>query len=218
MKAEIRIMVADDHPIFRQGLRQVIETDPGLRIVAETADGETTLERLPECDAEILVLDVDMPNKDGFEVARAIRAQRLPVKVIFLTMHKDERFFNTALDLGVKGYVLKDSAVTEIVASIRAVASGQEYVSPALTSFLLNRSRRATALVEEQPALVNLTPTERRILKLIAEYKTNKEVADELCLSRRTVEHHRANICEKLDIKGTHALLKFAVAHQSELS
>jgi DNA-binding NarL/FixJ family response regulator len=157
-----------------------------------------------------------MPNKDGFEVARSIREQRLPVKVIFLTMHKDERFFNTALDLGVKGYVLKDSAVTEIVGSIRAVAAGQEYVSPALTSFLLNRSRRAAALVTEQPGLVNLTPTERRILKLIAEYKTSKEVADELCLSRRTVEHHRANICEKLEIKGTHALLKFAVAHQSE--
>ena len=84
--------------------------------------------------AEILVLDVDMPNKDGFEVARAIRAQRLPVAVIFLTMHKDERFFNAALDLGVQGYVLKDSAVTEIIGSIKAVASGQEYVSPALTS------------------------------------------------------------------------------------
>src|SRR5688572_5874370 len=126
MKAEIRIMIADDHPIFRQGLRQVIEADHGLNIVAEAADGETTLERLSQCDAEILVLDVDMPNKDGFEVARSIREQRLPVKVIFLTMHKDERFFNTALDLGVKGYVLKDSAVTEIVGSIRAVAAGQE--------------------------------------------------------------------------------------------
>ena len=217
MKTEILVMIADDHPIFRQGLRQVIETDPGLKIVAEAADGETTLELLPQCGAEILVLDVDMPNKDGFEVARAIREQRLPIAVIFLTMHKDERFFNTALDLGVKGYVLKDSAVTEIVGSIRAVAGGQEYVSPALTSFLLNRSRRATALVAEQPSVGQLTPTERRILKLIAEYKTNKEVADELCLSPRTVEHHRANICEKLEIKGTHALLKFAVAHQSEL-
>jgi len=216
MKAEIRIMIADDHPIFRQGLRQVIETDPGLKIVAEADDGETTLERLPQSGAEILVLDVDMPNKDGFEVVKDIRSQRLPVGVIFLTMHKDERFFNAALDLGVKGYVLKDSAVSEIIGSIRAVAGGKEYVSPALTSFLLNRGRRATALAAEQPGLAQLTPTERRVLKLIAEYKTSKEVAEELCLSPRTIEHHRANICEKLAIKGTHALLKFAVAHQSE--
>jgi DNA-binding NarL/FixJ family response regulator len=132
-------------------------------------------------------------------------------------MHKDERFFNAALDLGVKGYVLKDSAVTEIIGSIKAVAGGKEYVSPALTSFLLNRARRAAALVADQPGIGQLTPTEKNILKLIAEYKTSKEVADELCLSARTVEHHRANICEKLELKGTHALLKFAVAHQSEL-
>ena len=217
MRKEIRLMIADDHPVFRQGLRQVIETDPGLKIVAEASDGETTLDLLPHSGAEILLLDVDMPNKDGFEVARDIRAQRLPVSEIFLTMHKDERFFNAALDLGVNGYVLKDSAVTEVIGSIRAVAGGQEYVSPSLTSYLLNRSRRAAALVAEQPGLGQLTPTERRILKLIAEYKTSKDIADELCLSARTVEHHRSNICEKLELKGTHALLKFAVAHQSEL-
>jgi len=209
-------MIADDHPVFRQGLRQVIEADPHLKIVAEAVDGETTLEQLPQCGAEIVVLDVDMPNKDGFEVARAIRAQRLPVAVIFLTMHKDERFFNAALDLGVKGYVLKDSAVTEIIGSIKAVANGQEYVSPALTTYLLNRGRRVVALVAQQPALSHLTATERRILKLIAEYKTSKDIADELCLSARTIEHHRANLCEKLGLKGSHALLKFAVAHQSE--
>jgi DNA-binding NarL/FixJ family response regulator len=217
MRKEIKLMIADDHPIFRQGLRQVIDADPGLTIVAEAEDGETTLERLPTSGAEILVLDVDMPNKDGFEVARAIRTERLPVAVIFLTMHKDERFFNAALDLGVKGYVLKDSAVTEIIGSIRAVAAGQEYVSPALTSYLLNRGRRSAALLNEQPGLGQLTPTERRILKLIAEYKTSKAIADELFVSTRTVEHHRQNISEKLELKGTHALLKFAVAHQSEL-
>jgi DNA-binding NarL/FixJ family response regulator len=217
MRKEIKIMIADDHPIFRRGLRQVIDADSDLTIVAEADDGETTLDRLPTSGAEILLLDVDMPNKDGFEVARAIRTERLPVAVIFLTMHKDERFFNAALDLGVKGYVLKDSAVNEIIGSIRAVAAGREYVSPALTSFLLNRGRRAAALLAEQPGLGQLTPAERRILKLIAEYKTSNEIAEELFLSPRTVEHHRANICEKLELKGTHALLKFAVAHQSEL-
>jgi len=216
-KAECRIVIADDHPIFRQGLRQIIETDPRLKVVGEAADGDTALEQLRESGAEVAVLDVDMPGSDGFAVARTLRELHLPVGVIFLTMHKDERFFNAALDLGVKGYVLKDSAATEIIGGIRAVAAGQEYVSPALTTFLLNRARRAAALAAEQPALARLTTTERRVLKLIAEYKTSREIADELCVSPRTVEHHRANICDKLDLKGSHALLKFAAAHQSQL-
>lgn len=217
MKAEIRVLIVDDHPIFRRGLRQVIEMDPHLKVIGEAEDGETALERLQESPVDVAILDVDMPNKDGFEVAQAISEQRLPVEVIFLTMHKDERFFNAALNLGVKGYVLKDSAVTEIISGIKAVAAGQDYISPALSTYLLKRSRRAATLIEQKPSLENLTPTERRILKLIAAYKTSKEIADELRISTRTVEHHRANISEKLELKGSHALLKFAIEHESQL-
>ena len=136
---------------------------------------------------------------------------------MFLTMHKDERFLNAALDIGVKGYLLKDSAVTEIVASIKAAAAGHDYVSPALTSFLVNRSRRTAELAREKPAIGKLTPTERRILFLLGGYKTSKEIANELFISVRTVERHRANICEKLDLHGSHALIKFATEHRSEL-
>src|SRR5262249_10779254 len=146
-----------------------------------------------------------------------IREKGLPVKVIILTMHKDERILNAALDLGVRGYVLKDSAITEIVASIKAVAGGERYISPQLSGHLLNRNSRAAALLRQQPGLETLTATERRILKLIADYKTSKEIAGILFISTRTVEHHRANICEKLDLKGSHALLKFATEHQAEL-
>jgi DNA-binding NarL/FixJ family response regulator len=172
---------------------------------------------LPTCGADIAVLDIDMPGRDGFEIARAIRHERLRVAIVFLTMHKDERFLNQALDLEVKGYVLKDSALTEIVRCIRAVAAGQEYVSPELTPFLINRSRRAAALAARKPQLAALSPVERRVLKLVAEYKTNKEIAGQLCLSVRTIEHHRARIGEKLELEGHHALLKFALEHQSEL-
>jgi DNA-binding NarL/FixJ family response regulator len=217
MATEIRVLIADDHPIFRQGLRQVIESDPRLRVVAEAEDGDAALARLRDANPEVVVLDVDMPGKDGFEVARVILERRLPVGIIFLTMHKDERFLNAALDLGVRGYVLKDSAVTEIAGSIKAVAAGQDYVSPALSTFLLNRSRRAVTLGAQTPGLAALTSTERRVLKLIAAYKTSKEIADELCVSPRTIEHHRANIGEKLELKGSHALLKFAVEHQAQL-
>lgn len=131
-------------------------------------------------------------------------------------MHKNERFFNAALDLGVQGYVLKDSATSEIVSGIKAVAAGQSYVTPALIDYLLNR-RRASAPAEQHTGLATLTDAERRVLKPVAEYKTSKEIADELFIIIRTVDRHRANIVTKLDLKGSHALLQFALEHKSEL-
>ena len=218
MKAPISVVLADDHPVFRQGLRQVIETDAQLQVVGEAVDGQEAIAKISETKAQVAVLDVDMPNGNGFEVARALKQKQVPVEVVFLTMHKDERFLNAALDLGVKGYLLKDSAVTEIIAGIKAVAAGEDYVSPALTTYLLKRSRRAAQLVAEKPALDRLTPTERRVLALLGDYKTSKEIAAELFISIRTVERHRANICEKLDLRGAHALIKFATENRSELS
>jgi len=217
MKKELRVLIADDHPIFRQGLRQVIETDPGLKVVAEASDGEQAFERLCEAQPDIAVLDLSMPLKDGFAVARAVRDARLTVALVFLTMHRDEHYLNAALDLGVHGYVLKDSAVTEVVSCIRAVAAGQDYISPALSSLLLRRGARAATLAAEKPALAGLTPTERRVLKLIAEGETSRQIAQALNIGLRTVEHHRNNIAVKLELRGSHALVKFAVKHQSDL-
>lgn len=218
MKTEIRIVIADDHPIFRQGLRQVIEKANHLKVVAEAEDGITALEQIQQCEPEIAILDIDMPNQDGFSVARSIREQRLPVEVIFLTMHKDELHFNEALDLGAKGYLVKDNAAADVVNCINAAAAGKNYISPVLSTYLINRGRRAVALAEQQPGLSNLTATERRIMVLLADYKTSKEIASELCVSARTIENHRANICIKLDLHGTHALVKFAIQHKSELA
>ena len=217
MASEIKVFIADDHPIFRHGLRQIIERTPQLVVVDEAEDGETAWQKLRTTNAEVAILDVDMPGRDGFEVARAVRDARLKIAVVFLTMHKDEHFLNQALDLNVKGYVVKDSALTEIAHCIRAVAAGQEYVSPQLTSFLLNRSRRAAQLADSKPQITALTPIERRVLKLVAEYKSNKQIADELFLSVRTIEHHRTRISQKLELEGHHALLKFALEHQAEL-
>lgn len=216
--AEIKVIIADDHPVFREGLRQVIETDKQLHVVGEAVDGQEAIATILATKPDVAVLDVDMPNSDGFEVVRVIKSRQVPVGIVFLTMHKDERFLNAALDLGVKGYLLKDSAVTEIIASIKAVGAGSDYVSPALTSYLVNRSRREAQLAGEIPALGRLTPTERRILSRLGEYKTSKEIAGEMFISVRTVERHRANICEKLDLHGSHALIKFAAEYRSELS
>lgn len=217
MKTDIRVIVADDHPIVRQGLRQVIEADPQLKVVAEAGDGQTALDMMQTLQPEIAVLDIDMPEMDGFAVARALREQQLNTAVIFLTIHREEDLFNEALDVGARGYVLKDSATTDIVAGIRAVARGEHYTSPALTSSLINRRQRAAGLRQQNPTLNDLTTAERRILQLIADYKTSREIADELCISYRTVETHRTNICQKLGLHGSHALMKFALAHKTEL-
>lgn len=213
----INILIADDHPIVRKGLRQVIEAEAGLKVVAEADDGAIALERIKQLQPRVAVLDIHMPNMSGFELARAIREQRIEVAIIFLTMHKAEDMFNAAIELGVKGYVLKDSAVTDIVGSIRAAAAGQPYISPQLSSFLLNRSMRKPAPPENLSGLKELTPTERRVLKMIAEYKTSKQIADQLFIHPRTVDNHRANICQKLGLRGTHSLMKFAVEHKAQI-
>lgn len=212
----IRILIADDHPVVRQGLRLAIEADGQLKIVAEVSDGRSALEQIRKLLPAIAVLDIDMPGLDGFAVAREVRDRQLAVEIIFLTVHRDERFYDEALRLGTKGYVLKDSALTDIVSSIRAVAAGQHYASPALTSYLI-KGRKAQQPSVHVTGLADLTPTERRILSLIAEYKTSREIGDALHISPRTVQTHRTNICTKLELQGTHALMKFALDHKSEL-
>ncbi len=216
MNSETCIVIADDHAIFRQGLRQVIE-QAGFRVVAEEADGEAALDRIRHLRPEIAVLDIDMPVRDGFSVTRLVQQERIPVEIIFLTMHKDELHLEEALQLGVKGYVVKDGAAAEVVSCIRAVRAGETHISPALSALLLNRTRRASGFAQEQPAVKALTPTERRILALLVDCKTSRDIASELGVSTRTIETHRVNICDKLNLKGTHALVKFAMQHKAEL-
>jgi DNA-binding NarL/FixJ family response regulator len=217
MKRNATIIIADDHPVFRRGLRMVIESEPALTVLAESADGGDALAAIENHQPDLAVLDVNMPEMNGFDVVRRLQSARSKTAVVFLTMHRDEEMFNAAMDLGVGGYILKDSAVTDIISCLKTVLSGQPYISPQLSAFLLNRSRRAAELNRRMPALENLTPTERRILKLVADYKTSKEIADILCVHSRTVDNHRTNISQKLDLKGSHALLKFAVENKSQI-
>ncbi len=217
MSNEITIILADDHPIVRKGLREVIEEDKRLRVVAEANNGREAVEAIEKFSPQVTILDIDMPVMNGFETAREIKARKLKTEIIFLTMHRDEDLFNEAIDLGAKGFVLKDSALIDIIECVKAVAASEHYASHALTKFLINRSRRALGLTERQPTVNDLTPTERRILKLIAEDMTSKEIGEEIFISPRTVEKHRQNICQKLNLQGSHSLFKFAVQHKSEL-
>jgi DNA-binding NarL/FixJ family response regulator len=215
MTQEITIVLADDHAILRQGLGQLIQQQPDLRIVGEAADGRRALELVKTHTPEIALLDLDMPELDGFAVARQVRELGLPTKIVVLTMHKDELHFRQAMDLGVRGYVIKDSAVSEVIDCLRTVAKDHDYVSPSLASFLLQRTRRSGTRVQTE--LDELTPTERRVLALLANLKTTKEIAAELGVSPRTIDNHRAHICSKLNLQGSHALVKFALHHKDAL-
>ncbi|MBS1798000.1 MAG: response regulator transcription factor [Acidobacteria bacterium] len=217
METTIRIVMADDHPIVRQGLRKIIETDKRLSIVAEAADGREAVELIAALGPQVAVLDIDMPRMDGFEAVRELRRRQLATAIVFLTMLNDEEAFQAAMDLDVRGYVLKDSAAGEIVAAIKAAAAGRAFLSPALSTLLLSRRRRAEELAREQPGLHLLTPSERKVLRLIAEDKTSRQIGEELFISHRTVEAHRANIARKLELRGSLALVKFAAANKSEL-
>lgn len=214
---KIRIMIADDHPIFSRGLRQVVMGDPTFELVAEAQDGEAALLQIAEQRPDVAVLDIDMPKKDGFDVVRAMEQRKLSSGVVFLTMHKDEELFNGAMNLGVRGYVLKESAFSELVDSIKAVAGGGHFVSPSLSTYLMNRRKRHQTLEEERPGLKDLTAAERRVVELIAAGMGTSDVARELCVSIRTVENHRSHICSRLNLQGRDALLRFALTHKSEL-
>lgn len=215
--SKIKILVADDHPIVRRGLAQMLEADPRITVLAEAENGENALRLAEERRPDILLLDINLPGMDGFDVAVEIARKKLPVRIIFLTMHEEEEIFNEAMDLGASGYLIKESAIDDIIDAVKRVAAGHIYISSAITSHLINRRRRAANLAGASPGLATLTAAERRILKLIAEQLTSKEIADQLCINYRTVENHRTNICRKLDVHGNNALLRFAVRHKSEL-
>lgn len=217
MTQEIRIVVADDHPLMRQGLRQVIEIEPHLKVVGEAGNGNEALAMIEELKPDAAILDVDMPHQDGFQVARALAANNNRTAIIFLTIHSEEQMFHHALDLGAKGYVLKDSAIDDIVTAITEAVAGRAFTSLPMTTYFTRRQNHNHVPAEQQAGLRQLTATEYRILRLLAAYKTNKEIAEELSVSPRTVETHRLRICQKLNLQGSHALMKFAVQYQSLL-
>jgi DNA-binding NarL/FixJ family response regulator len=215
---EIHILIADDHPLMRKGLRLSVEEDPALKVVGEAPDGETALSLVTKLRPHVALLDIEMPKLDGLGVAREIFKRGLKTEIIFLTFHSNQDLFHSAMELGCRGYLLKDSAVQEVVAGIHAVASGRPYISSAITANLLQK-RNEVAPKSTDSMTDNLTPTERRIMQLIANGKTSKEIGAELSIHYRTVENHRTNMCRKLELdgEGANALLRFALQNKSLL-
>jgi len=217
MKEPTRVLLADEHPIFRNGLVRALERDRGFLVVGQAADGGEALKLIMELHPDLAVLDVSMPVIDGLEVARRVHQAALPVDLVVMTMYIDAKYFNTALDLGVRGYVVKDSAALELLLCLRAVAAGQYYVSPNFAHLLVERHARADPGETEVALRKRMTPAEFVILKLVSENMTSREIADRLFVSVRTVENHRAHICFKLGLKGPHALLQYALENKAIL-
>jgi DNA-binding NarL/FixJ family response regulator len=217
MADEIRIIVADDHPVVRSGLKFSIAEDPDLKVVGEAGDGEAVLTLIKKLRPHITLLDIDMPKLDGFGVAREITRLKLETKIIFLSLHKDEDIFRTAMDLGGNGYLLKDSAMEEIVTAVKTVMEGRPYLSSAIAMQLLQGNGKEVTMEPENPLTRDLTFSERRILRMIADGKSSKEIGEELSVHYRTIENHRTNICRKLGIEGANALIRFALQHKSSL-
>ena len=217
MSKILRILIADDHPIFRRGLCDVIETAAGLQLVGQAGDGESALHLVEELHPDIVIFDVHMPRLTGLQAARKLIEKKSATGIILLTMHEDEDLLNEALQLGIHAYVLKENAVEELIQAVRTVADGKTFISATLTGMLLRRRERNEALRSEKPGLDSLTPSERRILRLIADDKTSKEIADVLGCAVRTVETHRQNVSIKLGLSGSHSLLKFAYDKKASL-
>jgi DNA-binding NarL/FixJ family response regulator len=213
----ISVFIADDHPIFRKGLCEVIGHDPLLRIVGEAAHGEDTLRLVMELQPDVAILDINMPKLSGLQVARTLNERQSATKLVLLTMHQDEDLLDEALALGVSAYLLKENAVEDLLSAVRTVMAGQTFISPTIAALLMRRRKMGDELRREKPGLDKLTPSERRILRLIAEDRTTKEIADALGVSPRPVETHRQNLSHKLHLSGSHSLLKFAFDNKNQL-
>ena len=217
MAADIRVVIADDHPIFRHGLQQVVEAQPDMQVVAAVGDGATALDVIRRSSPDVAVLDVRMPGLGGFDVAKQVDEEGLRTRLMFLTMHAEPVMFERAMAMGVKGYVLKDAALSEIVQAVRTIATGRKYLSPALSDYLERSFPSRRAAPDGSSPLAALNERERHILRLIAASQTSKEIAETLGIHYRTVENQRAAISQKLGLQGSHALVKFAFEHKTEL-
>ncbi|HNU99208.1 MAG: response regulator transcription factor [Verrucomicrobia bacterium] len=215
--ATVRVLIADDHPIIRSGLREAIEGQRGKWLVFEASDGEQAVEYCRTHPIDVAIFDISMPKLDGLAAVRMTREQKPTLKVILLTMYDDPALLEEGLALGAQGYVLKDEPIVVVLEALRAVLKGERYLSPALQNRDRKRDTVLKPLPDSSPYLELLTVKERKILRLIGEHLTSKEIADRLQCSVHTINAHRQNLSIKLRLSGSHSLLKFAFENRDRL-
>ncbi|MEJ2671186.1 MAG: response regulator transcription factor [Deltaproteobacteria bacterium] len=213
MHSPLRILLADDHVMFRRGVRKIIQGMDNVEVVGEAGDGLELLRLIKDLDPNLIIMDISMPNLRGLEATREIKSIDPQVKVLILTMHKDREYLYHALTAGAEGYLLKEDADSELISAIETLRKGGTFISSLLSTQMADifvdkfRPGGESRTVREEP----LTTREREIIKLIAEGKSSKEIGDLLFISSRTVQHHRANVMRKLNLKKTADLVKYAI-------
>jgi two-component system response regulator NreC len=211
MQKKTRVLLADDHRLMRSGLRLVIERHPDFTVVGEADDGRQVVAMAESLKPDVIVMDIGMPNLNGIEAARQISEKQAETAIVMLSMHADEGYVLRALKAGARAYLLKDSAEEDLTQAIEAVRDGKSFFSPAVSRVLLQDYMRKLERVGAEDSYDLLTAREREILQLVAEGKSSKEVATLLNLSTYTVETHRSNIMQKLNLKGIPELILYAV-------
>jgi len=211
----IRVIIADDHPILRSGLRETLEQEDVIDVIHEAGDGVEALAAIRRHHPDIAILDIEMPGMNGLDIVHTLRNETHPTRIIILTIHRSKRLFDKMQELGVDGYILKESSVADILDGILSVYHGEQFISPALAAGLFRDP--APIPLDGCPDLDVLTRAERRVLRLVAENRTSREVADILCISQHTVTRHREHIAQKLDLHGSFALMRFCLEHQAAI-
>jgi DNA-binding NarL/FixJ family response regulator len=206
----IKVLIADDHQIMREGLRSMLEKEPGITVVGEAEEGRATLRLARELTPDVIIMDVAMPDLNGIEATRQIVAEFPTIKVIALSMHDDRRFVLSMIKAGARGYLLKDSAFKDLAKAIRVVVANKTYLSSEIADIVV-KDYLATSTSEDSSAFHLLSPREREVLQLIAEGKTSNQVAENLHVSIKTVETHRAQLLRKLKVKSVAELTKYAI-------
>lgn len=206
----VKILIADDHPIVRQGLRNLLENEPDIQVIGEAGNGIEAVEAVTALKPDILIVDIMMPGLNGLEVVRQAKLRFPALLIIVLSMHSNEAYVVEALRKGADGYVLKDTAPAELTQVVKEVRSGHRYLSPALSERLVDAYIQKSEISEVDP-LELLTTREREVMQLAAQGLTSAEIATQLSVSRRTVEQHRSNLMDKLGLRNQTDLVRFAI-------
>ncbi|MGQ9777630.1 MAG: response regulator [Thermodesulfobacteriota bacterium] len=211
MNTKSKIVLAEDHTILREGLKSLLSSSQDFEVIGEASDGREAIQGVEKLKPDLILIDLSMPRMNGMEAIREIRRLSKEVKIIVLTVHKSEEYILATFKAGADGYVLKDSTHEELLIAIKSVLKGKNYISPEISDKVLEGYLEGRRRLKSKTAWETLTSREREILKLIAEGYKNKEIAEDLCISVKTVEKHRSNIMEKLNLHNVQALTAFAI-------